>query len=75
MELSELNEWAVDFERFHHRFAPYLGRREVREQAVKYLHRLISPIVRKNGWQLAEANGDMTNRIVVDSFDSRGEEK
>jgi SRSO17 transposase len=60
MELSELDEWAADFERFHSRFAPYLGRREVREQAVKYLHGLISSVERKNGWQLAEAIGDKT---------------
>lgn len=60
MELSELNEWGADFERFHSRFAPYLGRREVRGQAVKYLHGLLSPVERKNGWQLAEAIGDKT---------------
>jgi SRSO17 transposase len=60
MELSELDEWAADFEAFHSRFAPIFGRREVREQAVKYLHGLISPVERKNGWQLAEAIGDKT---------------
>ncbi|OUC06841.1 hypothetical protein RY27_18565 [Litorilinea aerophila] len=60
MELSELKEWAKDFEGFHSRFAPYFGRREVREQAVKYLHGLVSPVERKNGWQLAEAIGDKT---------------
>jgi SRSO17 transposase len=58
MELSELDEWADDFEAFHSRFAPLFGRREVQEQAVKYLQGLISPVERKNGWQLAEAVGD-----------------
>ena len=60
MELSELNEWANDFETFHSRFAPLFGRRETREQAVKYLHGLISAVERKNSWQLAEAVGDKT---------------
>jgi SRSO17 transposase len=60
MELSELNEWANDFEAFHSRFAPLFGRRETREQAVKYLHGLISAVERKNSWQLAEAVGDRT---------------
>jgi SRSO17 transposase len=60
MDLSELNEWAADFEAFHSRFASFFGRFEAREQAVKYLHGLLSPVERKNGWQLAEAVGDQT---------------
>ena len=58
MDLQELNEWTADFEAFHSRFASFFGRREAREQAVKYLHGLLSPVERKNGWQLAEAVGD-----------------
>ena len=58
MELSELDEWANDFETFHSRFAPLFGRQETREQAVKYLSGLISPVERKNNWQLAGAVGD-----------------
>ena len=60
MELSELDEWAVEFETFHSRFSSLFGRREVREQAVKYLQGLMSSVERKNGWQLAEAVGDKT---------------
>ena len=60
MDLKELNKWADDFEVFHSRFASFFGRREAREQAVKYLHGLVSPVERKNGWQLAEAVGDKT---------------
>lgn len=44
MELSELDEWADEFEAFHSRFAPLFGRREVQKQAVKYLQGLISPV-------------------------------
>ncbi len=58
MELSELEEWADEFEAYHSRFASLFGRREVQKQAVKYLQGLISPVGRKNGWQLAEAVGD-----------------
>lgn len=58
MELSELDEWADDFEAFHSQFSSLLGRREVQEQAVKYLQGLVSPVERKNGWRLAEAVGD-----------------
>ena len=50
MELSELDEWADEFEAFHSQFSPLFGRREVQEQAVKYLQGLISPVERKNGW-------------------------
>lgn len=60
MELNELSEWSDEFEVFHGRFASFFGRREAREQAVKYLHGLLSPVERKNGWQLAEAVGDKT---------------
>ena len=58
MELSELDKWADEFEAFHSRFSSLYGRREVQEQAVKYLQGLVSPVERKNGWQLAEAVGD-----------------
>ena len=34
-----------------HRF----GRREMQERALDYLIGLLSPVERKNGWQLAEA--------------------
>jgi SRSO17 transposase len=60
MDLGELNEWAEDFEAFHSRFASFFGRREAREQAVKYLYGLLSSVKRKNSWQLAEAVGDKT---------------
>ena len=58
MELSELDRWADEFEAFHSRFSSLFGRREVQQQAVKYVQGLVSPVERKNGWQLAEAVGD-----------------
>ena len=35
-------------------------RREVRRRAGAYIRGLLSPIERKNGWQLAEVNGETT---------------
>ena len=58
MTTEELDEWAVDFERFCARFADVFGRKEPRAQAAKYLRGLLASVPRKNGWQVAEAVGD-----------------
>ena len=58
MTLDELDDWAVDFERFCARFANVFGRKEPRAQAAKYLRGLLAAVPRKNGWQVAEAVGD-----------------
>ena len=42
------------------RIAPRFGRAEPRRRALAYLRGLLSPLERKNGWQLAEAAGDQT---------------
>ena len=55
---SDLAQWAADFESFHARFAQFFERSEPRRQSAKYLRSLMSPVQRKNGWQLAEAMGD-----------------
>jgi|SRR3990172_3746814 len=60
MQLEELEPWAEAFEAFHERFADLFCRQEPREQVVKYLRSLLASVERKNGWQLAEANGDKT---------------
>jgi SRSO17 transposase len=60
MTTEELDTWAADFAAFHARFAHLFGRSEPREQAVKYLRALLTPVERKNGWQMAEAIGDRT---------------
>ena len=43
---------------YHARFAPYFYRSEVRERSARYIRALLSPVPRKNGWQLGEAIGD-----------------
>src|SRR5947209_736687 len=52
------DSWDEAFAAFHARFAPYFGRREVRERSAGYLRGLLGPVERKNGWQLAEAIGE-----------------
>jgi SRSO17 transposase len=42
------------------RIGARFARAEARRRAQVYLHGLLSPIERKNGWQLAEAAGDVT---------------
>ena len=43
-----------------HRFAHLFARSEPREQAAKYMRGLLAPVQRRNGWQVAEAVGDVT---------------
>ena len=50
---DDLAQWGDDFEAFHARFARFFKRSEPRQQAVKYLRGLMSPVQRKNSWQLA----------------------
>ena len=42
------------------RIGPQFARREARWRAGAYIRGLLSPIERKNGWQLAEVNGETT---------------
>ena len=58
MTAQELDEWGADFFSFCARFNDVFGRKESRAQARKYLRGLLSPVPRKNSWQLAEAMGD-----------------
>ena len=58
MPLVDLDLLAEQLVAFHARFAQYFYRSEVRERSARYLRALLSPVPRKNGWQLAEAIGD-----------------
>lgn len=59
-ELGEVQKWAEGLEMLHTRISHRFGRREPRQRAWSYLKGLLSPIERKNGWQLAEYAGDKT---------------
>ena len=60
---ADVRRWAGEFEALTTRLAPRCGRREPRQRAVAYRRGLLSPIQRKNGWQLAEAAGDRTPEV------------
>ena len=59
-EVAEVGRWADGIEQVYR----YVGRRfrrpEPRRRVLDYLRGLLSPVERKNGWQLAEQAGDAT---------------
>jgi SRSO17 transposase len=52
--------WGAAFEKVCERIGPVFARSETRERAQAYLRGLLSPLERKNGWQLAEEAGEAT---------------
>lgn len=58
MTTADLERWAGEFETFHARFARFFSRREPRAMMGHYLRGLLSPVRRKNSWQMAEALGE-----------------
>ena len=59
-EVAEVVRWAEGIERVHECIAGRFRRPEPRRRALDYLKGLLSPVERKNGWQLAEQAGDAT---------------
>lgn len=57
---DEVVVWAQGLDALVERIGPRFGRVEPRRRAGAYLRGLLSPVARKNGWQLAEAAGDAT---------------
>ena len=60
--VAEVARWADGIERVHECIAGRFRRPEPRRRALAYLRGLLSPVERKNGWQLAEQVGDPTPR-------------
>src|SRR5919202_6128132 len=58
--------WTRELDALAARIAPRFARAEPRRRALAYLRGLLSPLERKNGWQLAEAVGDATPDGVQD---------
>ena len=58
--LETVRAWAVWLTEVERRIMPRFARHEARRRAWAYLRGLLSPVERKNGWQLAEVNGDTT---------------
>lgn len=57
---AEVTQWANGFKDIAQRIAPRFSRAEPRRRALAYLRGLLSPLERKNGWQLAEEARDPT---------------
>ena len=60
LALETVRAWAVWLTEVERRIMPRFARREARRQAWAYLRGLLSPVERKNGWQIAEVNGETT---------------
>ena len=54
----DVQVWSDGLDGVVDRIAPRFGRVEPRRRARAYLHGLLAPVERKNGWQLAEQIGD-----------------
>src|SRR4051812_34249314 len=63
---SDVQGWAEGLDGVVGRIAPRFERAEPRRRVRAYLHGLLAPVERKNGWQLAEAVGDRTPDGVQD---------
>ena len=59
-KILEVARWAEGIEGIHGCISGRFHRSEPRRRALEYLKGLISPVERKNGWQLAEQAGDTT---------------
>lgn len=55
--LEDVQQWEAEFERLNQRIVPYFKRIETQRHVKEYLRGLLSPIERKNGWQIAEQAG------------------
>ncbi|MFB9993883.1 IS701 family transposase [Deinococcus oregonensis] len=58
--LAQPHHWSADLKVLHQRIASRFTRSEQRQRALAYLQALLSPVERKNGWQIAEQIGERT---------------
>lgn len=59
MLVDNVDEWGEKFLEFQARFSRFFARREPRTQSRKYIRALLGHVDRKNGWQIAQAAGDI----------------
>jgi SRSO17 transposase len=57
---TEVQTWLNQFDALIERVGHQFGRVEAKQRISEYVQGLLSPIERKNGWQLAEQSGDET---------------
>src|SRR5437879_3706365 len=56
---AEVASWSAERDEIHERIGPRFARSEQRQRVRRYVDGLLSPVERKNGWQLAEHAGEM----------------
>jgi SRSO17 transposase len=66
MTRADAQRWAQGLEAVMGQIEARFGRVEPRRRALAYVRGLLSPVERKNGWQLAEVAGDRTPDGVQD---------
>jgi SRSO17 transposase len=59
-QAATVQQWADQLDNLIHRFSSRFARSEARQRLKAYLQGLLSPVERKNGWQLAEQAGYAT---------------
>ncbi len=57
---EDVQNWADGLDEIAVRIRRHFARREAHERAMAYIRALLSPVERKNAWQLAESVGDTT---------------
>ena len=60
LDLLDVQVWRLYWGDIERRIGPFFARSEARSRAMSYLAGLLSPVERKNSWQLAEIAGDRT---------------
>jgi SRSO17 transposase len=60
LALETVRAWALWLTEVERRLMPHFPRHVARRRAWASIRGLLSPVERKNGWQLAEVNGDTT---------------
>jgi hypothetical protein len=56
--LETVYQWSNVLKSFQQRLSPYFARCEARQAAFNSIQALLSPVERKNGWQVAQQVGD-----------------
>ena len=60
LTVETVRDWTLELTDVERRIGARFSRWDARRRAGAYLRGLLSPVERKNGWQVAEVNGDDT---------------
>jgi hypothetical protein len=60
LTVATVQAWQLELTEVERRIGAQVSRGDARQRLGASLHGLLKPVERKNGWQLAAANGDET---------------